>query len=192
MGALLDNLRQDVGQHGTTAWAPGEPGEGIEGDVIAITTRDADPNKRRSAYPVIALDLGEDPDDRGGLDRWVAWHAAGQIAAEQLDAHRPTIGDRLAVLFLGEHRSAGGNRYKRWAIAVEHRRPAPEELDPNDPRTRIKATVLSIEDAATRNRVKTAFAHRFGVLRTLPDDRIDEATTWIHQGLTNGWPENHN
>jgi hypothetical protein len=179
MGALLERLRIEAGALGAAPWAPGQDGEGIEGVVVSITTREADTAKRRSAYQVVAIDLGPDSDSRNGLDRYIAWHAAGDIAAEQLTLHRPAVGDRIAVLYAGEHRSGSGNRYKRWAVAVER---ATEQ-------GRIQQALNDITNHETRHRAKRTFARLFGTPVSLPPDRIEEATAWIHKGIADGWPD---
>ena len=103
MGELLDRLRQDAhARWAAPAWHPERDGDGIEGVLELVDTRPAE--GRRSAYPVLTI--------RTDDDTAVAWHAAGAIASEQLDLHRPVVGERIAVLYRGTATSKGGSEYK--------------------------------------------------------------------------------
>lgn len=191
MGELLDRLRaEDTGS--SAAWNPTEAGEGIEGVIHSIEQRDGDESKRRTAYPLISVVTDE--------GRRVTWHAAGTIAAEQLDVHHPKPGDRIAVLYGGEHRSGGGNRYKRWTIAVEHtlESPVPDVGGPagESPlagppvergrsqawyRAEILRTLQDIPEREHRHRAKRTFHRLYGAPpQTCPEALLVTALRWTN------------
>jgi hypothetical protein len=174
MGSLLDQLRAQTQSVAAEAWQPDRAGDGIEGVVVRIDTRDATASTQE--YPVVVIDTD------GTV---VAWHAAGTIAAEQLELHTPAAGDRIAVMYGGDHRSSTGRRYKRWTIAVEHAAApaAPRALDPRA--EQIVDLLNTIPDAAARSDAKTKFAARYGVPQTVPADRLDAALAWTLTQLEN-------
>lgn len=165
MGELLDRLRQDVlTRWAAPAWHPERAGDGIEGVLLARDTRPAESN--RSAYDVLTIDTG---------DGHLAWHAAGDIAAEQLDRWRPVVGERIAVLYGGEVEAKNrGRAYRRWALMCDR---------PIDPRAAIVERVTAIPDVALRARVKATFNRLFGKTASLADDMIPQALVWIDRAL---------
>lgn len=168
MGELLERLRREVSSRwAAPAWHPTVDGDGIEGVLLAVDTRAAE--GRRSAYPVLTVELED--------GSRVAWHAAGDIAAEQLAEHRPVVGDRVAVLFGGEAESKrGGGRYKRWAIAVDRAPVAP------DPRDELLVVLNRITDRAVRIQAKATFSRLFEhAPQYLPLTRVDEALAWCRR-----------
>jgi hypothetical protein len=184
VGLLLDRLRATTISAPAPAWAP-KPGDGIEGIVVSIDTRPGD-GQRRTEYPVVVIDTS----DLGQL----AWHAAGAIAKEQLDLHRPKTGDTIAVLYSGEQTSKRGAQFKRWTILVEHiptpgPRPhrdgtenGPDDYPDNIPidpqRALIISTLNDIDGKEMRHRAKLTFASRFGDPRTLPANQLSTALAW--------------
>ena len=152
----------------------------------------ADETARRSEYSVVVIDV----ENNGGR---VAWHAAGLVAKEQLDLHRPKPGDAIAVLYVGEETSKRGrNQYKRWLVAAEHNnRPIPRhrvgmENGPDDypdnvppesqPIQEMRALIIStlntIADAETRHRAKRTYADRFTDPRSTPAKQLANALAW--------------
>ena len=172
MGELLERLRRDVSSRwAAPAWHPTVDGDGIEGVLLACDTRAAE--GRRSAYPVLTVELED--------GSRVAWHAAGDIAAEQLAEHSPQVGDRVAVLYGGEAESKrGGGRYKRWAIAVDRVPVAPAPAA--EPWAAIVAELNGIEDVALRHRAKRTFGRVFGrAPQYLDDDQLTPALSWAQR-----------
>ncbi len=168
MGELLDRLRQDVlTRWAAPAWHPEHEGDGIEGVLVAMDTRPAE-GRRGQAYPVLTLDLDD--------GRRVAWHAAGQIAAEQIAAQHPWPGDRVAVLYGGMPVSKSGNEFRRWALLVD------------GPRPRLAARLNAVPDTEHRYRMKHTFARLFGAPLTLAPELIAQADTWLERAIAGTEP----
>lgn len=172
----MERLRREVSSRwAAPAWHPTVDGDGIEGVLLAVDTRPGE--GRRSEYSVLTIEL-----DDGSR---VAWHAAGDIAAEQLAEHSPQVGDRVAVLYGGEAESKrGGGRYKRWAIAVDRVpvAPTPSVDLLADGRDEIGRVLNGIEDVALRHRAKRTFARRFGrAPQYLDDSDVGPALVWARR-----------
>lgn len=182
MGELLERLRSNSTSF-APAWAPAE-GDGIEGVLVARHER-SNEGRRGDPYPVLVIDT----DDGQRL----AWHAAGDIAAEQLAEHGPEIGDRIAVLFVAEQKSSRGNTFKRWAVAVDRQvpDPGPSPRAPKTPgehpaetRALITERLNGIPDAATRHRAKKTFARVHGCApQGLADADVDRAKQWVERAI---------
>ena len=176
MGELLERLRAQATSH-APAWAPAE-GEGIEGVLVARHER-SNEGRRGDPYPVLVIDCED--------GRRVAWHAAGEIAAEQLAEHAPELGDRVAVLFVAEQKSSRGNTFKRWALAVTKSAPGAGALPATAPamtRASIVQKLNEIGDVPTRHRVKKTFArvHKCAP-GGLADADVAAALAWVERAI---------
>lgn len=165
MGELLERLRAST-VFEAEVWKPKGPGDGIEGVVVHVETRKADPGRRISEYPIyrIRADTGE---------AWI-WHASAQMAQEELERVGHAFpGDRIAVLFGGQGRAGNGNQFERWAVATERSKAR-----------LIHERMIAIEDVETRNRVKRTSAriHGSSLLR-LDDQALTAVDTWLDQAL---------
>lgn len=158
MGELLDRLRQ-IAPVGETLWKPVEAGDGVEGLIVAWERRTPDPAKRITDYPILHLVTDDGP---------VVWHAAAQVAQDELVRELAMVGDRIAVLFLGRHRTQSRNEIERYRVLVEPGR-----------RHMIHTTPGTLDDDVLAARIRRTFARLFRTPAGLADDQLDDAEQWM-------------
>jgi len=103
-GSLLDRARQ---QSEAKFWKPTEPDTGIEGKVVKIV-RDA--GKYRSNFYHIETETDGIQIVAGG-ETTVLGKKLGDLHIE--------VGDKIAILYLGEETSRAGQRFKNWSVVSE-------------------------------------------------------------------------
>jgi hypothetical protein len=103
-GSLLDKARE---QSEAKFWKPTEPDTGIEGKVVRIV-RDA--GKYRSTFYHIETEADGVQIVAGG---------ESTVLGKKLNDLRIEVGDRIAILYLGEETSRAGQRFKNWSVVSE-------------------------------------------------------------------------
>ena len=103
-GSLLDRARQ---QSEAKFWKPTEPDTGIEGKVVKIV-RDA--GKYRSNFYHIETETDGIQIVAGG-ETTVLGKKLGDLHIE--------VGDKIAILYLGEETSRAGQQFKNWSVVSE-------------------------------------------------------------------------
>jgi len=127
---LEDRLDDDC----APAWRP-DPGDRISGQVVGISER-AGYNEHH--YPVVTL--RRDDGERFAL------HALHGVLSAQLAELRPTIGDKIAVMYVGKVDAAGGPGTYRHYKAVKD--VTPQLIDWSKYRASVPSDALSIADRA--------------------------------------------
>src|SRR5215813_13772345 len=103
-GSLLYRARQ---QSEAKFWKPTEPDTGIEGKVVKIV-RDA--GKYRSNFYHIETETDGIQIVAGG-ETTVLGKKLGDLHIE--------VGDKIAILYLGEETSRAGQQFKNWSVVSE-------------------------------------------------------------------------
>ena len=103
-GSLLYRARQ---QSEAKFWKPTEPDTGIEGKVVRIV-RDA--GKYRSDFYHIETETDGIQIVAGG---------GSTVLGKKLNDLQVEVGDKIAILYLGEETSRAGQRFKNWSVVSE-------------------------------------------------------------------------
>jgi hypothetical protein len=103
-GSLLDRARE---QSEAKFWKPAEPDTGIEGKVIRII-RDA--GRYRATFYHIETEADGVQIVAGG---------ESTVLGKKLNDLQIEVGDRIAILYLGEETSKAGQRFKKWSVVSE-------------------------------------------------------------------------
>jgi len=101
---LLDKARQQANEN-PNFWKPTEPNEGIEGTVVKI----AHGGKFNSTFIHIETDDGV---------RIVA-ASPSTVLGGKLAELNIEVGDKLAILYLGEETAKAGHKFKNWSVVSE-------------------------------------------------------------------------
>ncbi|MGI8711575.1 MAG: hypothetical protein ACR2LA_11350 [Acidimicrobiales bacterium] len=112
--SALDHLRQRLGRPPAPAWRP-SPGEVLTGTVAELSQRS---HPEYGPYPTLIV-----VDEAGQHWTWCAFH---HVAKDQLDQHRPAVGDLVGIAYDGRHPDRG---YHLWRLVVER---APERRFDDD------------------------------------------------------------
>jgi hypothetical protein len=103
-GSLLDRARE---QSEAKFWKPTEPDTGIEGKVVKIV-RDA--GKYHSTFYHIETETDGVQIVAGG---------ESTVLGKKLNDLQVEVGDKIAILYLGEATSRTGQRFKNWSVVSE-------------------------------------------------------------------------
>lgn len=103
MPGLLATLNDDHEPEYAPAWRP-QPGEGIEGTVVAVSQREGG----YGSYPVLTLDTS---------DGELAVHAFHAVLRNELAEYAPEVGDALAIVYQGKVEGRHGKRYHAYRVA---------------------------------------------------------------------------
>jgi hypothetical protein len=103
-GSLLDRARQ---QSEAKSWKPTEPDTGIEGKVVKIV-RDA--GKYHSNFYHIETETDGVQIVAGGENT---------VLGKKLNDLQVEVGDKIAILYIGEATSRAGQRFKNWSLVSE-------------------------------------------------------------------------
>ena len=103
-GSLLDRARE---QSEAKFWKPTEPNTGIEGKVVKIV-RDA--GKYHSSFYHIETATDGVQIVAGG---------ESTVLGKKLNDLQVEVGDKIAILYLGEATSRAGQRFKNWSVVSE-------------------------------------------------------------------------
>ena len=117
-GSLLDRARQ---QGEAKFWKPTEPDTGIEGTVVKIV-RDA--GKYRSNFYHIETETDGVQIVAGG---------ESTVLGKKLNDLQIEVGDKIAILYLGEATSKAGQRFKNWSVVSEKGDSAEVGCNPPEP-----------------------------------------------------------
>ena len=116
-GSLLDRARQ---QSEAVFWKPTQKGDGIEGRIVRIV-RDA--GRFNSTFHHVET-------DHDGVQIVAA--SPTTVLGQRLADHQLEVGDKVAVLFLGEETGKSGQVFKNWSIASEKPLIKPQGQTPSD------------------------------------------------------------
>jgi len=126
---LLDDLRAGSAEaeaSGGTDFAPSwrweQPGDGVEGIVVAVSSRVHD--NHPDGYPIVTIRQADGTD--------IAVHCMATVLKNEVTDKRPRVGDEFAVVFDGQKTSGGGRKYNAFRIAMQ---PGKGEVPPAAPKT---------------------------------------------------------
>jgi hypothetical protein len=114
MGLLLKKAQEKTSRN---YFKPKQPGEGIEGAILAINRG---VGQFFSTEYVIKAEDGQ---------VWIVSAAKNSILAKKIADDPPEVGDSMAVLYLG---IPNGKKYKNWSVVVEHVNTLAKEEPGND------------------------------------------------------------
>lgn len=136
---LLDDLRAGSAdaEAATGDFAPSwrweQPGDGVEGIVVTVTSRVHD--NHPEGYPIVTIRQANGED--------IAVHCMATVLKNEVNERRPRAGDEFAVVFDGKKTSGAGRAYN--AFRVGHRAAqggaippaAPKQEPPAQPNTDV-------------------------------------------------------
>lgn len=110
---LLDDLKAGSAEAEAStgdfapSWRWEQPGDGVEGIVVAVSSRTHD--NHPDGYPIVTLRQpnGED----------IAVHCMATVLKQEVNERRPRAGDEFAVVFDGKKNSSGGRSYNAFRVA---------------------------------------------------------------------------
>lgn len=114
---VLD-LLDGIDESGGTSWVPESVGDGIQGNVKALSTTSSDYSPE--PVPVVVVDNAKvvvgGKDVSGDAEEWRITAYASVLSRELKDSNL-SVGDLLAVKFFGEKMGKSGNAYKHFKAA---------------------------------------------------------------------------
>jgi len=102
--SLLDKARQQAKDR-PNFWKPTEPNDGIEGHIVKMTSG----GRYGSTFFHVRTDT----------EVLIVAASPATVLGQKLAELELSVGDRLAVLFLGESVSKSGSTFKNWTVVSE-------------------------------------------------------------------------
>jgi hypothetical protein len=102
---LLERARDQAGHGEATFWKPTAAGDHIAGEIIKIVTG----GRFNSTNYTLRTDNGT----------VIVSASPETVLGRELRHHNLTVGDSIAIVFVGEKKAKTGKTYKAWSIIVE-------------------------------------------------------------------------
>jgi len=113
---LLDDLKAGSAEAENSsadfapAWRWDQPGDGVEGIVVSVTSRTHE--NHPDGYPIVTIRQANGED--------IAIHCMAYVLKNEITERRPRPGDEFAVVFDGKKNSAGGRSYNAFRVATRN------------------------------------------------------------------------
>ena len=102
---LLERARVQAQDGDAEQWKPLNDGDGIAGELVKIGKG----GKFNATFYTLRTDDGD----------FFITAAPDTVLGRELHDHKLSVGDKIAIVYLGEKKSKAGRTYKAWSIIVE-------------------------------------------------------------------------